>query len=91
MIRYEEIKHAIAALESEADALKPVIIQAIPPNTEVEGTDGIFTVQQRASWKFSKALEEDKKILKDREAEEKAKGIAKATYDSVLYYKRAAE
>ncbi len=87
--RYEEIKKTIAALETEMDELKPEIISFVPEGKDVEGEFGTFSVQPRATWKFSpkhKSLKEDLKSLEERE---KAEGIATATYSPVLFYKQA--
>lgn len=86
--RYEELKGMIKDCEAQLEILKPRIVEAIPEGTDVAGDYGTFSVQSRATWKFSKNHETQKKALKELEEEEKAKGIAKASYSSVLYYKQ---
>ena len=85
--RYEELKAIIAKAEVELDELKPTIVAAVPEGKEVEGAAGVFTVQNRATWTYSKDHEAKKNELKTIEEEEKAKGIATAKYTPVLYYK----
>ena len=84
--KYEELKLTIKSAEEELEALKPQIVELIPEGKEVEGAYGIFNVQSRATWKFSKTHEGKKKELKELEEEEKAKGVATAKYSPVLYY-----
>lgn len=84
--RYEEIKMAIADLEKEAEALKPDIVAIIPEGKNVETEYGVFSVQNRATWKFSADHKKMKDGLKELEEIEKSKGIAKATYNPILYY-----
>lgn len=85
--RYEELKMTIADLEKEIEELKPEIIALIPEGKNVESEYGVFSVQSRATWKFSADHAKLKTDLKDLEEVEKSKGIAKATYNPVLYYK----
>lgn len=85
--RYEQIKLSISDLEKELDELKPDVISLIPEGKNVETEYGVFSVQSRATWKFSADHTKKKEELKSIEEEEKAKGIAKATYNPILYYK----
>ena len=84
--RYEELKAAIKDAETQIEALKPQILEAIPEGKDVKGEYGTFHVQLRPTWKFSathKAMKEDLKKLED---DEKAKGIAMPSYASILVY-----
>ena len=85
--RYEALKRIIADAEAELDELKPEVVRFVPEGSDVETEHGTFLIQSRATWKFSKDHEEKKKNLKELEEEEKAKGVAKATYQSILVYK----
>ncbi len=89
--RYEQIKEDIKLLEAEAEKLQPIIIPLIPENVEVpsESERGTFIVQRRATWKYSSDHKMMKEALKECEATEKAKGVAKATYKEILVYKSA--
>lgn len=83
---YEELKIQIKELEAECEALQPEIIPAIAEGTEVAGNYGVFVVQKRGTWKYSPAVTRVQETIKELQAEEKAKGIAKATYKETLVY-----
>ena len=91
LLRYEELKQMISDAEAELDQLKPEIVALIPAGKEVETERGVFVVQSRSTWKFSKNHTKAKSELKELEEEEKAKGIATAVQSSVLYYKPKVE
>lgn len=85
--RYEELKGIIKEAEAEVKKLQPMIIPLVPEDKELLTEKGYFYVQKRATWKYSEACEAEAEKLKQMEADEKAKGIAEASYSSTLYYK----
>lgn len=84
--RYEELKIQTKAMADEMEELKPLILENIKVGQEVEGESGLFTVRPRTTYKFSADHKVKAKELKDLEADEKAKGIAKESTSYSLYY-----
>ena len=72
----EGIKLAQKDLDTREMALKAVIMPLVQEGHKYLGTEGAFTVESRANWKFSNELNTKKESLKELEAEEIAKGIA---------------
>jgi hypothetical protein len=93
--RYASIKRQIAALEEEADLLRPSIVNAML-DTESEkinlvGEDGVtitgsFTLEKKRSWEFSDSVTEAEEGLKELKAEEKATGVATYTEAPILKF-----
>jgi len=85
--RYEDIKTEIRKLETEAEEIAPKIISLVPEDKELQGEKGYFYIQKRNKWKYSPALTNAEKKLKEDKKREEADGTAEATATPVLYYK----
>jgi len=78
--KYADIKAQIAALEAEADVLKPEIISIVdelnPTDHEIETDFGKFSVVQKRKYTYSIETQAKETDLKSAKKEEEAKGIA---------------
>ena len=86
--KYEDLKIQEKEIKTKIDELKPIIINAIPEETEIDGEHGYFSVQPRSKWKHSSALEAKEKSLKEEKKKEIAEGIAIETKTPVLFYRQ---
>ena len=89
-VLYAEKKAAIAELEAELEALKPLILEEMPPETPVdlEGY-GVFSLVPKKSWKYTEATESLRTKLKDEEKLEQKTGTAIYTENPYLLFKSA--
>jgi hypothetical protein len=73
--RYEEIKIQMKELETEAKALQPDIIPAMPEGP-VKTEYGTFTVRSKDSYVYSPETQAREKALKETKDREVQEGIA---------------
>src|SRR5260221_192012 len=84
---YEVLKVQIKKMEERMEELKPILLESMPPDGEqVEGQYGVFRLQAKTTWKFSPEVEDMRKELKKKEADEKARGIAAGEINEILIY-----
>lgn len=82
---YASIKKQIKALEEQAKELQPQLMAEFEEaNTDtIESDDGLFTVNAKKTWIFTEQVAELEKQVKEKQAEEKATGLA--TFDESKY------
>lgn len=88
-LEYENLKLEEKRIKARIDELNPILTDALPPEEEfLTENGGKFVVETRFyGWKYSPEVEEMAKTLKQRQDEEKAKGIARSAPTSVLVYR----
>lgn len=77
MLQYEELKISEKEIKDRLDELKEIILPHVEAGKKYAGEHGSFEVKSRATWKFSPELIHEKDIIKEKEADEIARGIAK--------------
>ncbi len=85
--RYEQLKGVVKEAEAELKKLQPLIITFVPEDKELLTDKGYFYIQKRSTWKYSESVEAEEEKLEQMKTDEKAKGIAEASYTNTLYYK----
>ena len=85
--QYENLKLEIKEAEEKLAELKPIIIDNIPDDKEIQAKHGIFLIQKRAVWKYSEQVKDLEIEVKELKKEEQAKGIADKEEIPTLYYK----
>ncbi len=83
--QYAIIKSQIKLLEEQAKELQPALMAEFEEaNTDtIESDDGLFTVNAKKNWIYTEAVQDLELQVKEKQAEEKATGLA--TYDEVKY------
>lgn len=84
---YENLKIQERHIAAQLDELKEIIFPLVPEDAEVEGEHGVFYLQKRAKWTYSKDTKRAEEDLKKSKKTEEADGTATATYSSSLYYR----
>jgi len=77
MFRYEEIKLSMKELEAELEELKPILLEIIPVDKELEAKFGSFVLKARPKWEYSLPTQGFEKELKETKKREEADGTAK--------------
>lgn len=85
LARYKEIKLIQKALEQELEELKPNLVTLIEDNDgRIKTNDFNAWVGKRVTYQYSRKLEHDERIIKERKKQEELEGIA--TVKSVSIY-----
>jgi hypothetical protein len=85
LARYKEIKLIQKTLEQELEELKPNLVTLIEDNDgKIKTNDCSAWVSKRVTYQYSRKLEHDERIIKERKKQEEADGVA--TVKSVSIY-----
>lgn len=85
LARYKEIKLIQKALEQELEELKPNLVSLLEENDgKIKTDDYNAWVSKRVTYQYSRQLEHDERIIKERKKQEELEGIA--TIKSVSIY-----
>ena len=85
LARYKEIKLIQKALEQELEELKPNLVTLLEDNNgKIKTNDYNAYVSKRVTYQYSRQLEHDERVIKERKKQEESEGIA--TIKSVSIY-----
>ena len=85
LLRYEELKIQIKAIEKEIEPLKPIVKELVVDGEKLHTPTGLgaFELKKRDNWTFSQEIQDQEQDLKDVKKEAIAKG--EATSDPTVY------
>lgn len=77
LARYKEIKLIQKTLEQELEELKPNLVTLIEDNDgKIKTNDYNAWVSKRVTYQYSRQLEHDERIIKERKKQEESEGVA---------------
>lgn len=76
LLEYEDLKIEEKRIKSRLEELKEIIVPLVPEDEKINGKYGKFELKKRDNWTFSGETQNMEDALKEKKAEEIAKGVA---------------
>lgn len=89
LARYAELAGIVREAEKEMESIKEHIVGLMSTGDmrKIETSQGVFTLAERPTWKYSAVVEEMQEKLKELKKTEEASGVAKAQTSHYLTFK----